>query len=171
MAVRRSRRSAGITGVSSGADLRVISKQLRRMNDKEITRRFRTELRAAAQPLVPVARQAALDIPVIGESGSTGLRKRLSKSVHLIVRTTGRRATVAILADAKRMPDHQKALPAYMEGTKEHWRHPVFGQWLEGQPDQDAHPWFYPALKTLGVRGRAGIEAVVESITRDITLK
>jgi hypothetical protein len=156
--------------VSSGADLRVISKQLRRMNDKEITRRFRTELRAVAKPLVPVVKQAALEIPVKGESGSTGLRQRLSKAVHLIVRTTGRRATVAILADAKRMPNGQKALPAYMEGTKEHWRHPVFGD-DENWAEQDAHPWFYPALKTLGVRGRAGIEAVVESITKDITLK
>lgn len=166
----RSGRSAGIETVSSGADLRVISKQLRRMNNREITRRFRTELRAAAKPLVPVVKQAALDIPVKGTSGSTGLRKRLSKSVHMNVRTTGRKAGVSIQADAKRMPNGQKALPAYMEGTKERWRHPVFGNddnWVM----QDAHPWFYPALKTLGVRGRAGVEAVVESITRNITLK
>jgi hypothetical protein len=168
---RTRRYGGGITGVSSGADLRVISKQLRRMNDKEITRRFRAELRAVAQPLVPVVRQAALDIPVNGESGSTGLRGRLSKSVHLNVRTTGRRAGVSIQADAKRMPSGQKALPAYMEGTKPRWRHPVFGREDDPWAQQDAHPWFYPALKSLGVRGRAGVQAVVDSITRDITLK
>jgi hypothetical protein len=157
--------------VRSGADLRVIAKQLRRMDNKEITRRFRNELRAVAKPLVPVVKRAALDIPVKGTSGSTGLRKRLSKSVHLTVRTTGKRAGVNIRADAKRMPSGQGALPAYSEGTKSPWRHPVYGNPDIPWAEQDATPWFYPALKSLGLRGRAGIEAVVDSITRNITLK
>jgi len=171
MAVRRTYVTRGGGELRSGADLRLIAKKLRRMNDREIKRRLRQGLRAAAKPLVPVVKQAALDIPVKGTSGSTGLRKRLSKSVHLNVRTTGRKAGVSIQADAKRMPNGQKALPAYMEGTKPRWRHPVYGREDDPWADQDAHPWFYPALKDLGARGRTAVEAVVDSVTRDITLK
>jgi hypothetical protein len=170
MAVRRTTVNKAGGELRSGADLRMIAKELRRMDDREIKKRLRQGLRAAAKPLVPAVKQAALDIPVKGTSGSTGLRKRLSKSVHLNVRTTGRRAGVSIQADAKRMPNGQKALPALTEGTKYPWRHPVFGN-EENWVTQDAHPWFYPALKTLGARGRTAVDAVVDSITRDITLK
>lgn len=168
MAVRRTyvrTRDGGL--VRSGKDLQEIGRELRRMNNREVTKRFRRELRAAAAPLVPVARQAALDIPVKGTSGSTGLRKRLAKSVRLIVRTTGKRAGVAILADPARMPDKQKALPAYMEATKSPWRHPVFGNdvWVT----QESHPWFYPAMRSAGARGRIAAVAVINSISRDIT--
>jgi len=170
MAVRRSyvrTRDGGL--VRSGKDLQQISRELRRMDNREVTKRFRRELRAAAQPLVPAARRAALDIPVNGTSGSTGLRKRLARSVRLIVRTTGRNAGVAILADPARMPAGQKALPAYMEGTKQPFRHPVFGRTDDPWEVQEAHPWFYPAMRSLGARGRIGVAAVINSISRDIT--
>lgn len=170
MAVRRTyvrTRDGGL--VRSGKDLQEISHELRRMGDKEVTRRFRKELRAAAAPLVPVARQAALDIPVKGTSGSTGLRKRLAKSVQLISRSTGKRAGVFILANPKRMPDKQKALPAYMEGTKAPWRHPRWGRKDEPWVEQDPHPWFYPAMRSAGARGRIAAAAVINSISRDIT--
>jgi len=168
MAQRKSRAGApNIQLLHTGADLRQVSKELRRMNDKEITKRFRKELRAAAAPFVPAVRAAIDDIPVKGTSGSTGLRKRLKKDTKLPVRTVGKNASVSIGLPGAGMPSGQRALPAAMEGTKK-WRHPVFGDtdvWVQQEP----HPYFYRTVRPMGVAAKAAVNRVVNQITRDIT--
>ena len=152
-----------------GGQLRQISRDLRRAGDGQVTRAFRRELRAAAAPLVPVVRQAALGIPVKGTAGPAGLRRRLAKATRLRVKTVGKGASVQILVDPRRMPSGEKALPQYMEGLPGHsrWRHPVFGHdvWVQ----QDSHPFFFPALRPLGLRSRVAVNRVIGSITADIT--
>lgn len=150
-----------------GRDLARISRELRRMNDRELKRRFRRELRAAAAPMVPAVRASIAAIPVKGTSGSTGLRKRLQRATRLAVRTTGRSAMVRILVDPKRLPSGQKALAEEMEGTKR-WRHPVFGDrgvWVT----QQSHPYFFRVVRPLGLRSRVAVNRVLDGITRDIT--
>lgn len=153
----------------TGTDLASVSRKLRKMDDKEITKRFRKELRAAAAPMVPAVRASIGAIPVKGTSGSTGLRQRLKKAVTLRVRTAGKNAQVSILMSTAKMPAGQRALPAYMEGTKPHWRHPVFGEWVEGQRDQPSHPYFFPVVRKLGPASRVAAAAVVKGIERDTT--
>jgi hypothetical protein len=140
---------------ATGADLREISLKLRRMNDAAIKKKFRKELRYAAAPFVPAVRGAIMGIPVKGEQ-TTGLRKRLSKAVTLVVRVSGKNARVSVL-------------PAYMEGVKSPWRHPVFGEWVEGQPDQDSHPYFFPTVRGMSKAGKAAVNRVVSQITGEIT--
>jgi hypothetical protein len=152
----------------TGKDLRVIGAELRHQgNGREISKKFRRELRATAAPIVPVVRASALAIPVKGTSGSTGLRKRLARSVKLTVRTAGRTAGVRIQADPKWMPDHQKSLPQMMEGTKP-FRHPVFGDRAVWR-SQESHPWFFPVVERLGPLSRAAAARVIRDITREIT--
>jgi hypothetical protein len=148
-----------------GADLREISKKLRRMDNPEIKKRFRRELRKAAAPLVPAVRAAIADIPTTGDR-HTGLRKRLQKATRLKVKTTGREAGVSILVDPKKMPDHEKSLPQAMEGLKR-WRHPVFGHdvWVTQEPS----PYFFRTVRPLGVSSRVAVNRVVDGITREIT--
>jgi hypothetical protein len=154
--------SIGVTGT----DLADVSRKLRRMDDKEILRRFRKELRGVAAPFVPAVRGAIAGIPVKGTSGSTGLRQRLAKAVTLRVRTSGKNAQVSILMSTGKMPDGQRSLPAMMEGTKV-WRHPVFGDtdvWV----GQESHPYFFPTVRPMGAASRLAAARVVKSIERDI---
>jgi hypothetical protein len=153
----------------TGTDLRVIGRELRRMDDREVTARFRRDLRAAAVPLVPAVRASARAIPSKQTRGRrAGLRRDIARAVTLRVRTAGKLASVAIFVDGRKMPDREGALPQYMEGTRPRWRHPVFGN-----PDvwvmQPAHPYFYRVVRPLGFASRIAINKTIDSITRDIT--
>lgn len=151
----------------TGTDLAAVSRKLRKMDDKEIAKRFRKELRATAAPMVPAVRKSIDAIPVKGTSGSTGLRRRLKKAVTLRVRTAGRNAQVSILMSTAKMPAGEKSLPAMMEGTKR-WRHPVFGNedvWVS----QPSHAFFFPVVRKLGPASRLAAARVVKGIERDTT--
>lgn len=163
-------RATGDFEVRGGADLARIVKELRSVSagyGAEIRRRMLREIRAEAKPLVPQVRRAILSIPTKGE-GSTGLRRRMAKAVTLAVRLSGRDAGVTIRVDGRKMPAGQKNLPAYMEGSKRPWRHPVFGNrdtWVA----QPSHPYFFKIVRPFGARARRGVLRALDSISRDIT--
>ncbi|MFJ9114484.1 hypothetical protein ACIRJO_02930 [Streptomyces sp. NPDC102394] len=149
-------------------DLQRIARELRRMDDAELKKRFGRELRAAARPMVPAVRQAIRQIPSKQPYSASGLRGRMAKAVKLEVRTTGRQAGVRLRVDGRKMPDHEKSLQAYMEGVKRPWRHPVYGNrevWVK----QDPSPYFYKTVEPLGMRARQGVNRAIDGITRDIT--
>lgn len=154
--------------VRGGRELDRISRQLRQVGDgREIRKRFSRELRSAAKPMVPIVRQSIRSIPTRG-TDSSGLRERMARAVRLTVRTSGRQAGVAIRVDGRKMPPGEGALPAYMEGTKRRWRHPVYGNrqvWAE----QDSNPYFYRAVRPAGTRSRRNVNKVIDSISKDIT--
>lgn len=152
----------------TGTELRTITRKLRKMDQKEVLKRFRKELRATATPLVPVVRASIRNIPSKRAYGSSGLRGQMSKATRVEVKTSGNQAGVAIRVDGRKMPSHQRALPSYMEGLKKPWRHPVFGHdvWVAQQPP---HPYFYRALGVAGPAARAAVDRVVKGITHDIT--
>ncbi|GAA1065200.1 hypothetical protein [Streptomyces asiaticus] len=148
-------------------DLRRVARELRRMDNPEIKKRFRKELRAAARPLVPKVRESIRSIPSGRGYSPDGLRGALSKAVRLEVKTTGRQAGVAIRVDGRKMPSHMKSLPSMVEGKKR-WRHPVFGNrdvWVT----QTKEPYFYSALRVAGPASRRAVSRVLDGITRDIS--
>jgi hypothetical protein len=150
----------------TGENLAEVSRKLRKAGNGEVTKQFRSELRAVASPFVPAVRSSIDAIPVKGTK-STGLRQRLKKAVTLRVRTSGKNAQVSILMSTGRMPSGQMSLPAMMEGTKK-WRHPVFGNtdvWV-GQPN---HPYFFPVVRGIGPAAKVAVSRVVKNITREIT--
>lgn len=150
-------------------DLARISRELRRMDNREVTKRFRKELRKAAQPLVPIVRSSIRRIPSKQPYRIGGLRSQLSKATRLEVKSTGRKARVSIRVDGRKMPDHFKALPQYVEGAKPRWRHPVYGNravWTQ----QPAQPYFYKVVApAAGPRSRVAVNYVLDGIIRDIT--
>jgi len=150
-----------------GGDLRRISRELRRMDNREITKRFRKELRAAASPLVPRVRASIRSIPSTRSYSPMGLRGSMAKATRLEVKTSGKAAGVAIRVDGRKMPAHMKSLPAMVEGKKR-WRHPVFGNrnvWVQ----QPSHPYFYNVVRVAGPASRRAVNKVLDGITRDIS--
>lgn len=147
-------------------DLRRVSRELRRMDDREIKKRFRKELRAAARPLVPKVRAAIRQIPSSRGYSPNGLRGALSKATRLEVKTAGKQAGVAIRVDGRKMPSHMRSLPSMVEGKKR-WRHPVFGN-REVWVDQPKHPYFYNAVRVAGPASRRAVSRVLDGITKDI---
>ncbi|MFI6249050.1 hypothetical protein [Streptomyces sp. NPDC051016] len=159
----------------TGDDLRRISRELRRIDDPELKKRFRKELRKSAAPFVPLIRNSIRQIPSKRPYTPAGLRGRLSKATRIETRTVGKDAGVAIRVDGRRMPDGEKRLPSLMEGAgvrrgrrvDTRWRHPVFGNrevWVQ----QDSHPYFFRVVDGAGAAGRVAAARVVDSITRDI---
>lgn len=151
----------------TGADLKRISKELRRMNDKEIKKRFTKEMRAAAKPIVPAVRTAIRNIPSKRGYSADGLRGRMAAATKLEVRTVGKDAGVRIRVDGRKMPDKQKALQSYMEGVKPRWRHPVFGHdvWVQ----QRSHPYFFRTVDPLAARTQVQIFKAIDQVGKDIS--
>ncbi len=152
----------------TGKDLSTISRELRKMNDKELTKRFRKELRKAAAPLVPAVRASIRRIPSSRPYSPAGLRGQMSRATSLQVKTTGKQASVIIRVDGRKMPAHAKAVQAYMEGTKSPWRHPVFGN-REVWVAQPAQPYFYKVMAAGGPRARLAVTRVLDGVSKDIT--
>lgn len=152
----------------SGRDLSRITRELRGMDDKEVLKRFRKELRTAAKPLVPAIRASIRKLPSSRPYSTQGLRGQMSKATTLQVKTTGKQASVILRVDGRKMPVNAGSVPAYMEGTKTRWRHPVYGRrtvWVE----QPAQPYFYNNLTVAGPRARQAVGRVMDQISKDIT--
>lgn len=156
----------GEWGLRGGDDLRRVSRELRGMDNKEIKKRFRKELRAAAAPLVPRVRASIRSIPSSRGYSPDGLRGRMAKATRLEVKTVGKQAGVAIRVDGRKMPSHTKSLPSMVEGKKR-WRHPVFGH-REVWVNQTPHPYFYNVVRPLGLASRKAVNRVLDGISKDI---
>lgn len=172
--------------VRSAVELRTIARELKEMGDRKVLAQFRRELRIAAAPLVPAVRASIAHIPVTttdkpyrpkglkaGQAWSGGerasLRSLLMRATRLYIRTGGRLTGIVIMVDGRKMPPGMRNLQKYMEGTKPHWRHPVFGHWVAGMPDQPAHPYFYPVVDKLGPLSIVAVDRACRRITNDIT--
>jgi hypothetical protein len=131
---------------------------LRREADgKAMARDLVKQLRVAAQPALEAVRAAILSMP--SHSVVTpGLRQAVARKTRISVRTTGRRAGVAIRALKTGMPREFKNAPKRLN-AKQGWRHPVFGdrdRWVSqvGKPG-----WFDDTLT-------AQRPAVVHAVSR-----
>lgn len=150
-----------------GDELRRVSREQRRMDNPEIKKRFRKELRAAAAPLVPRVRSSIRSIPSGRGYSPQGLRGQMARATRLEVKTSGRQAGVAIRVDGRKMPSHMKSLPSMVEGKKR-WRHPVFGN-REVWVSQPSQPYFYNVVRTAGPASRRAVNKVLNGITKDIS--
>jgi len=155
-------------GLRHGRDLTRITRELRAMNDKELLKRFRKELRAAGRPLVPAVRASIRQIPSSRPYSANGLRGQMSRATGLQVKTTGRQASAVIRVDGRKMPPRAGAVAAYMEGSRPRWRHPVYGDRDNWVP-QPAHPYFYKVMRAGGPRARLAVNRVIDQVSKDIT--
>lgn len=137
---------------------------------KQLRRELSGGMRDVLRPYVPRVRAAYRGMPSRGgnrRDRRRSLRSLLASSVRVEVRLTGRQAGARIRADGRRMPDHMKALPAYVEGERARWRHPVFGDrdtWIA----QPSHPTFYRTLRPTERQARREIDRVVARIVKKL---
>jgi hypothetical protein len=152
-------------------ELRTVARRLREMDEPRTALLFRRELRAAAAPMVPAVRRSIQAIPA--KTGSVrrqggSLRASMQRATKLYVRTSGRLTGVVIMVNGQLMPAGMRSLPAYEEGTKPRWRHPVFGhtdRWVAQAP----HPYFYNTVRPMGVVARVAVGRAMSRVSEDIT--
>ena len=157
------------------ADLRVIARELRKMDDRKVKDLFRKRLTDAAEPIVPRVQAAVLAIPVKGKK-HTGLRARIAACAEVASwepRGSVRAVNVAVEMNPKRMPPRELGLPLYMEGVPEgrhnRWRHPVFGRSKDPWATQDSHPYFYGPARAFGPAARDALGNALDDITRQLS--
>jgi hypothetical protein len=151
-----------------GRDLTRIVRELRAMDDREVLKRFRKELRIAAKPVIPAVRASIRQIPSKRPFTADGLRGQMSRATTLQLKTAGKQASAVLRVDGRRMPPQARAVQSYMEGLKSPWRHPVYGNrevWVKQEP----HPYFYKVMRVAGPRARLAVNRIMDGISRDIT--
>jgi hypothetical protein len=137
--------------VTGAAELRRLARQMRGIERRaEIRKRLAAGLRTPGKEILVAVRTAAVAIPSRGESARRGrmpLGKRLARATQLQVKTSGDSAGVKLWVNPGKMPDGQRALPAYQEGEDGPWRHSAFGnsdgEWFTQSP----HPFFWPTVE------------------------
>jgi len=166
-------------GLSSrGASLAATSRDLRRMDGRQVKDIFRRHLEDAARPYPMRVRASALAIPVKENGKHTGLRARIAGCVSLSSGTDAKAAYVSVWINPFNMLPDYVTLPLYMQGVRERagrdnrgytrWRHPVYGHRERPWVQQPAHPYFYQAAEPLGRDAAPALEAALEDITRKL---
>lgn len=155
-------------------DLKRLNKQLRQHADgKQIRKQATRAMKGVLTPLVPRVQAAYRAGPSKGRRKGRSrrqlpdLRALLAKSVRVEVRFTGKLAGARIRADGRRMPPGMGSLPAYWEGTKPRWRHPLFGdpeRWY-GQP---SHPMFHATVAPSAAAARLEIDQILQDVKRQL---
>jgi hypothetical protein len=92
----------------------------------------------------------------------------MARSVTVKVRTSGKRAGVALFMNPRRMADGTKSLPAYFEATPryERLRHPVFGTdvWVTQRP----HPYFTRTVRAADRQLLRAADAIIDRTRKEV---
>lgn len=159
-------REVGIE-IRGGAQLERIIKALQQVGGGELARELKAGLRKAARPMVPKVQEAIDQIP---SKHDGTLRDEMKAATTVQFRSAGSQAGITLRVDGRKMPDGKRALPAYMEGAKPRWRHPVYGphestNWVQ----QPSHRFFHPVTETFGEGIRADMNTVAEAIAKKLS--
>jgi hypothetical protein len=148
--------------IRGGAQLERIIKALKEVGDGGLARELKSGLRKAARPMVPKVRKAIGQIP----SNHDGtLRREMKAATRVQFRAAGTQAGITLRVDGRKMPSGKKSLPAYMEGSKPRWRHPVYGNpnvWRQ----QPSRRFFAPVVAEFGAEIQHDMNAIAESIAK-----
>jgi hypothetical protein len=149
-------------------DLGDVARQLR-ATEPQINGIVARHLRQAHPPVTLSIRANVLAIPTTGEK-HTGLRARIAGAVTGWAKEQpdGAQVGVAVFPGKTFGGDAYYTLPAYMEGAKAPWRHPVWGN-----PDvwraQPAHPYFYGPAGLLRTTTDIALRGAADEITRRLS--
>lgn len=152
--------------IRGGDHLARIAAALNEVGRYDLRRKMIRDLRRAAAPMVPRVREAIRNIP---SKHDGTLRAEMAKATRLQIRSTGSLAGMAIRVDGRRMPPGKGSLPAYLEGRKRPFRHPVFGHedvWVS----QPIHQYFYKTVEPMAAATRVQMSITAAEIAREVTL-
>jgi hypothetical protein len=151
--------------------LRLLVSALKRESDgKELVKDLVRNLRTVAEPAAAAAKASILSMESHHES-MPGLRASIARATKVSVRTTGKRAGVAIRTSKLGMPRGFRNAPKRLN-SKKGWRHPVFGQdrWVSqvGKPGwfDDTIAAFKPAAHEAAKRALVEMANRIDRRTR-----
>lgn len=133
----------------------------------ELVKEMRRGLRTAAKPMADAAKHAILTMPTHGRE-STGLRRRIARTVTIETPSTAKRAGVFITAKRSKMPVRERNLPQAIQRNR--WRHPVFGNpgvWVA----QRGRDWFDGPITSKAAAVDKAIIAALRAAERAIGFK
>jgi hypothetical protein len=151
--------------------LRLLVRALRKEADgKELVRDLKRNLVAVAEPAAAAARASILSMESHHDD-EPGLRAAIARRTRVSIRTTGRRAGVAIRSSKLGMPRGFRNAPKRLN-ARGGWRHPVFGhdRWVSqmGKPGwfDDTIAKFKPAAREAAHRAMVDIAKRISRQTR-----
>jgi hypothetical protein len=126
--------------------------------DRKLPTKLRKDIRDKVKPLVRQAKFKVINLPVEGDSGSTGLRRRVARGVSVRV-GVGVKSYVRVVT---RMSDpHQAIIPRGLDDPTRGWKHPTFGHAPEVRQHAAGH-WFVDTFASGKDEIRDGIHHVLE---------
>jgi hypothetical protein len=157
--------------IGDSDDLRRLNKQLHQQADgKELRKELNAAFRAVMNPIRDQVKAAYLAAPAYrGRRFRQGppLRTLLAKATRTEIRTAGKMAGIRVRVDGRKMPSGMKSLPAYYEGYKRPWRHPVHGD-RETWRAQPARPTFDRTVEPHEDEAGRAIEQAIEQVRRKL---
>ena len=128
--------SRSLSGHAQVESFRTLAGKSSRL-DPKLRAAMRRRIRAAAMVAAAASKQAVLDAPVKGTSGSTGLRQEIAAGIAVSL-LTGNRAGVVIRSGANSQAHPRSVVKAFDKAKG--WRHPAWGTdtWVQ----QQGHPYF-----------------------------
>lgn len=140
-------------------DFRDLNLALRNF-DKPLLRNMKRELKNSVKPAVQQAKAAVIATPSSAKHSlpnaprpRVSLRQSIAASIKVAIKTTKKQAGVFVRVDGKQFQGISEAggrtgsvrrLPAYLDGRRKRWKHPVFGRNMDKPakwPIQPAHPF------------------------------
>lgn len=162
--------------MTGGQQMRALARDLRAAGSpgRGLRKKLRRNMVAAVKPMQAAVKQNISEIPAKGPA-STGLRRAMAHATKIRVNPAGRNPVVRLWVNPDLMPEGQKSLPVYMEGSdgvkNMRWRHPVHGhedRWVS----QPSHRYFAPAVmpRIAGVRAAclAAVAATAAEVERGV---
>ncbi len=144
--------------IVSGPEFRNAAAALRAV-DTQLPTQLRTRMRQAIQPAVARAKEKVRSLPVSGQAGTTGLRRRVAAGTR-IQASTGRNARLRVITS---MADPDEAVIPRGLDSAAGWRHPVFGNqdvWVTQRPQRTG--WFTETLADGRDEVQRGLEDALE---------
>lgn len=157
--------------VTGGAQLHEVARKLRAKGSegKQIRTGMRKAITAAVEPMKTDVQQAIREIPSKGHDGPS-LREQMVKATRVRIVASGRTALVRLEVAGSRMPDGRENLPAFMDGERDRWMHPVYDSSRERwtKTAQPAHPFFARTVRPRLPEVRRAVQAAVKTTLADL---
>ena len=148
-----------------GPSLPEVAAALRSMDNRRVGGIYRRALRPHFRGLQREIRASIMAIPSKKSGSPEPLRLRLVKCVRVASWVGGPETGVMVFMDVSRMPQGERALPLYEEGSKAPWRHPVWGNrdiWVS----QRANPYFHPVIAAHRGTERVALDRAEQEVAR-----
>lgn len=143
--------------IEAGPEFARVATALRAI-DRNLPTKLRRDIRNQVKPLVQQAKAKVRAMPVAGNSGSSGLRRRVARGVSVRV-GVGRSSYVRVTT---RMNQPNEAIiPRGLDDPLRGWKHPTFGHAPEVRQHAAGH-WFVDTFASGQDDIRDGIHRVLE---------